>query len=426
MKLTCENTNYCATVIRIHNLVECPGLDKLVAIPAFGYSALVSKDHHIGELGVFFVAETQLSEDFCRENSLFRDKELNKDKEKSSYMENSRRIKPLKLRGNTSTALFMPLSCFTYLGVNIEDFKEGDVFTHINGNEVCRKYIIKVTQSRTNKVKGQTLKRKLVDENIFKQHIETEHFLRNLKNFKDDDTIIVTEKIHSTSGRFGYILVERKLSRFERFLKWCGVKINYHEYKYVSGSRRVVKEDGSEQSFYNENIWHNELEKIKLSIPKDTVIYGEIVGWDNDKALQKNYTYRTPQGTTELYVYRIATVNPDGFMIDWSWSQIKTFCKNNGIKYCPEIFVGKFKDFNYTIYENKKFREELGLTQCLPLDNDAPCSEGLVIRLEGTNIPYLTKYKSPDFYLHEGVVISSGIVDTESQESCVFEDCQND
>jgi hypothetical protein len=352
-------------------------------------------------------------------NNLYRDSKLNSDKDKAGYIEDSGRVKSLKLRGNTSTALFMPLSCFAYLGVNPEDFKEGDTFTHIDGREICRKYVIKVNQSRTNKVKGQTVKRKLVDENIFKRHIETEHFLRNLKQFKDDDTIIVTEKIHSTSGRFANLRIERKLSRLETVLKWLGVKIDNTEYRYICGSRQVVKEDGSEQSFYQTNVWHNEMEKIKLCIPKDTVIYGEIVGWDGEKPLQKNYTYRLPIGSTVLYVYRIASVNPDGFMVDWSWSQIKTFCNNTGIKYCPEIFVGKFKDFDYTVFENKKFREDLGLTQCLPLDDDAPCSEGLVIRLEGNNIPYLTKYKSPDFYLHEGVIISSGIVDTESQESYV-------
>jgi hypothetical protein len=425
MKLETKNVNYCATIVKIHNLVNLNGLDNLVGFPCFGNLALLSKDHFVGETGVLFTAETQLSPDFCYENSLYREKESNKDKDRVSYLENSRRVKALKLRGNVSTALFMPLSSLSYLGVNIEDFKEGQTFTHINDKEVCRKYIINTPgEKKKNKQKGETKKR-IVDENVFKQHIETEFFLRNLRNFHDNDWIIVTEKIHSTSGRFGHIKVDRELKWYERVAKFFGVKVQEKEYKRVCGSRRVVKVDGSEQSFYKNDVWKETLEKTQHLIPKDVVIYSEIVGWDGDKPLQKDYTYQMPQGTIQSYIYRIATVNDDGFMVDWSWNQIKDFCKKTGMKHVPEIWQGYFKDFDYTIYENKKFREELGLTQCLPLDPEAPCSEGVVVRLENGLVPYLTKFKSPDFYLHEGCQISAGRVDIESEESLFEEEETN-
>jgi hypothetical protein len=178
-----------------------------------------------------------------------------------------------------------------------------------------------------------------------------------------------------------------------------------------------VKIDSSEQSFYDTDVWAQTLDKIQHLIPKDCVIYGEIAGWSGDKALQKDYTYQIPLGTTQFYIYRIATVNDDGFMVDWSWNQIKSFCKNNGLLHVPEIYQGYFKDFDYRDYENKKFREELGLIQCLPLDKEAPCSEGIVVRLENNLTPYLTKFKSPEFYLHEGNEITAGRLDTETLES---------
>jgi hypothetical protein len=419
MKLTTENANYCCTVVRIHNLIPLNGLDNLLGFPCFGNLAIVNKEHSVGELGLFFTAETKLSDNFCRENNLYRDAELNKDKDKTGYIDKNR-VKSLKIRGNISTALFMPLSSLSYLGVNPEDFKEGDTFTHVNGEEVCSKYLIYVPgEKRKNKQKGQTRKR-IVDENVFKQHIETEFFLRNLKNFKDNDWIIVTEKIHSTSGRFGHIKVDRELKWYEKVCKKLGIKINEKEYRRISGSRRVVKVDSSEQSFYDTDVWAQTLDKIQHLIPKDCVIYGEIAGWGGDKPLQKDYTYQIPLGTTQFYIYRIATVNDDGFMVDWSWNQIKSFCKNNGLLYVPEIYQGYFKDFDYRDYENKKFREELGLTQCLPLDKEAPCSEGVVIRLENNLTPYLTKFKSPEFYLHEGNEITAGRIDIESQESEVI------
>jgi hypothetical protein len=417
MKLETKNPNYCATVVRIHNLIPLNGLDNLVGFPCFGNMALLSKDHTVGELGVLFTAETKLSDKFCVENNLYREKDLNKDKTKTGYIDNGR-VKPLKLRGNISTALFMPLSSFSYLGVNPEDFKEGQTFTHINDEEICRKYVIfQPGEKKKNKQKGEKKKRVYVDCNVFKEHVDTQFFLRNLKEFQPNDLIVVTEKIHSTSGRFGHIKVDRDLKWYEKLAKWFGVKVQEQQYRTVCGSRRVVKIDGSEQSFYKTDVWSETLQKIAHLIPKDVMIYGEIVGWAGDKPLQKDYTYQMPPHTTELYVYRIATVNENGFMVDWSWNQIKDFCAKTGIKHVPEIYQGFFKDFDYKVFEDKKFREELGLTQCLPLDNEAPCSEGLVVRLDNGLTPFFTKFKSPQFYLHEGCQITAGTVDIETQES---------
>lgn len=410
------NPNYCATVVRIHNLIDCEGLDNLKALPLFGYSALVGKDYQVGEIGLLFVAETKLSQDFMHHNNLNRDKSLNKDINKVGYVE--KRIKPLKLKGNISTALFIRLDCLSYLDIDASNLKEGDTFTHINNIEICSKYIIRQPNSgKKNKQRSET-KKIVVDENIFKQHIETEHFLRNLKHFKPDDMIVVTEKIHSTSGRFGKVLVDKKLSKLQKIAKFLGFNVVDKEWKSIAGSRRVVKYNDASESFYSNDVWNIELQKFAHLIPKNVIIYTEIVGWDGESKLQKDYSYQMPVGTTQSYVYRIASVNEDGFMVDWGWDQIKYWCDSVGMKHVPEVFYGRFKDFDYTIYENKKFNEDLGLSQCLPLDEGAPCSEGLVIRkIDGNPVPYLTKYKSPEFYLHEGNEINCGRVDMETQEN---------
>ena len=77
MKLTTENANYCATIVRIHNLVDLQGLDNLKGVNAFGYTALVPKNYEVGQLCVLFVAESQLSEDYVKNNNLSRKAELN-------------------------------------------------------------------------------------------------------------------------------------------------------------------------------------------------------------------------------------------------------------------------------------------------------------------------------------------------------------
>lgn len=416
MKLTNENPNYSASIVKIHNLLPLEGLDNLVGFPIYGYQALLSKDHTIGELGILFPPECKLSQEFCKENNLYREPTLNKDTTKKSYLEPSGRVKCLKLRGHKSTCLWMPLNSLDSF-CDTNKLKEGDSFTHINGKEICSKYFVRTNKVKSNKIKGQNRKVNIVDEKVFKQHVETEHFLRNLKHFKNTDWIIVTEKIHSVSGRFANLPVNRNLTFFEKVSKFLGCKVQETEYKLVAGSRRCVKLSGKDNpGYYNQDIWNAILERIGHLIPKNTVIYSEIVGWDGNKALQKDYTYQLPQGSIDNYIYRIASVNDDGFMIDWSWTQVKKFCSENRLKYVPEIWQGWFKDFDYRDYEDKKFKEELGLEQCLSLDSEAPCSEGLVIRHENGYIPYLTKFKSPEFYLHEGNSAECGR-DIETEES---------
>lgn len=422
MKLTCTEPNYAATVMRIHNTIKLDGLDNLVGIPAFGNMALITKDHEVGQLGVVFTAETKLSEKFCHENNLFRKAEMNKDQTKTGYLEEKGRVRALKLRGNVSTALFLPLSSLSYLGVNPEDFKEGDTFNEINGEKVCEKYIVITPEMRrANKVKGTTKKFNRVDAVHFPEHVDTDNYWKNKHKLKDDDWIVVSQKLHGTSARFANTIVKRKLSWIEKIAKFFGVKVQETEYDTVAGSRRVIKDikgDTKFDHFYDTDIWNHHLERVQHIIPKGFIIYGEIIGWVGDSPIQKNYTYQIPKGESEFYVYRISTINESGISVDLTWGQMVEFCKNNGLKHVTKVWEGPHKDFDESIYMDQKFVKDLGLRDCLPLDNTAECDEGVCIWVDGLK-GYILKAKSPLFLLGETKLLDAGIVDTETQESIV-------
>src|SRR5699024_9844231 len=105
------------------------------------------------------------------------------------------------------------------------------------------------------------------------------------------------------------------------------------------GSRRVIKDSRAEQNhFYDEDIYTAVGEKVKDAVPKNYILYGEIIGWvNNEKPIQPNYTYNLKPGSNELYIYRIATVNLDGFVTDLSWDGVKEFCKERGLNHVPEL-----------------------------------------------------------------------------------------
>jgi hypothetical protein len=238
--------------------------------------------------------------------------------------------------------------------------------------------------------------------------------MKELDRFDAEDEIIVTVKLHGTSARFTHQLVDRKLSLIEKLLSYF-VNINKKHYDLFCGTRNVVKYNSvHENNFYSHDIWKETLQHIKDKIPKNYVVYGEIVGWAGQKEIQKNYTYCMPKGTNKFFVYRVSIVNEDGIQIDLSWDQVKTFCQEKNLNLVPEVWRGKFKNFDHSIYENKKFLEELNLKQCLPLDKDSPCDEGIVVRKEGI-LPFLTKFKSPKFLVLETKLLDNNIYSIEDE-----------
>ena len=412
------NKNYAAAIVRIDHLNPLVNSDNLLGAPLLGMQAVVSKDTPIGTVGVVFVSGTQLSDEYTARNNLFRHKEFNEDKEQAGFIEDNRRVKALKLRGNRSDALFMPLSSLAYTKVDLSEFNVGDSFEELNGFEICKKYEVKrksVPNHEKNKHKVFTR----VDEKLFPRHYDTTQYDRVLDTFKPYTEIVVTQKLHGTLLRFSNIPVKRKLTLKEKLAKKLGVKVQAEEYAHVYGSNRVIKDANNEnqQHFYGSDIWTEAGRKYDDMIPENFVVYGELVGWNPDgSAIQKNYTYRVPHMTSEFYVYRVAQINSQGILTDLSWDQVKEFCRDRGIKTVPELWRGKHQDFNREEWLDTDYHDKLhgGYAHALPLDKESPCDEGVCIRIEGL-APYITKLKSPEFFAHESKMQDEGALDMEEE-----------
>ena len=417
MKLENKAPNYCATVVRIPALQDLEGLDNLKGVAFFGGQALVSKDYEVGTIGVVFMAETQLSKDFCHNNNLYRHHEFNKvkDPEKTGYLEDNRRVKALKLRGNVSTAFFLKMECLEYLGIDTSTLNVGDTFTHINGQEICKKYVVRHRhEGMGNKTKGKTKKFTRITNRTFPEHWDTDNYWRNIDKFKDDDQVIVTQKLHGTSARFTHQLLQNKKPWYHHPLLWLGFDVRSEEWDTVCGTRRVIKDLGSHNSYYETDVWAKHLHEINDIIPQQYVLYGEIIGWAGDKAIQKSYTYGLPQGQSDLYIYRITIVNFNGFVFDMPWDQVKRFCDSYGLKYAPELWRGPHKEFNSDLWIDIRFSES-GYPHAVPLVKEGIVDEGVCVRKEGWQ-PYVAKAKSPKFLLHETKMLDTGAVDTESEQ----------
>jgi hypothetical protein len=425
-----KNPSYVATIVRVEesNLYAVPGLDNLIGYTKFGMQALVSKDTAPG-LYVLFSTEVQLSLEFAKANNLHRDGLLNGDPLKVGYLEDNRRVKALKLRKNVSSCLLMPLDSLNYLipkGVEPQMLCEGDVFDSINGHEVCRKYVVKETKEHT---QGQPKARtRRVDAKVFPEHIDSEQYFRNSHKSPDRAHVVVSQKLHGTSVRYGNVPVLADQTWWEKLLR----RPRRTVHRFVVGSRRVVKsvdleaEEGKANWYADGDLWTRYADRQGLAdrIPKDHIVYGELVGFTGPGSpIQKDYTYAEDDGHAKLYVYRVAVVTADGRTVDYSSEQMEMFCTEVGLTPVPVLWAGPHQIFSAEHWLEKRYYDDWATGRHnfnrppVQLSDSKLVDEGICIRYDGPHGAYIVKAKSPSFFEHETKMLDAGTADLESDEA---------
>ena len=430
MRLELTDKNYCATVVCIDKLFTLEWCTNLVGFNVFGFTAIVSNDTKVWDIGVVFTAETQLSEAFCKQNNLFREPTFNEDQSKKGYIEANRRVRAVKLRWNKSSALFMPMESLNYLNLRGTDalFGVGESFNEIDGIEICKKYFVPTKQSAyANKTKGANKKFIRIDNVTFPEHRDTENYFRNKDKYMSWDYVTVSQKLHGSSGRFWYVKARKPLRWYEKLLKKIWVNISDTSYDRIYGSRKVIKNwnitEGENTGYYASNIRKVVLDRYKDRLPKDRIFYWEII-WrtETGSPIQKDYTYNLKQGECELYVYRIAIVNEDGVSVDLAMKQARSYCMLHDIPFVPILWMGNHSEFVVEDWLDKNYYPSY--VEAVPLCKESVCDEGVCIRRDGRE-NYVTKAKSPLFLEKETKDLDAWIVDTESLESNIDENENN-
>lgn len=431
--------NYSATIIKVPALRKVENSDRLYIAEALGIRVIVDSGwlEREGELAVLFPAEAQLSHLYVQRNNLFRHNELNDDVAQSGYIEDNRRVRALKLRGSISYGLLLPLASLDHLRAGVGPLREGDVFDTLAGEEVCRKYVIETKEPQPTRGERQVKKAfKRVDETFLPEHFETGQWEREKGNVAADANLIVTQKLHGTSVRLANTVVKRQLTKRERFAKkFLGAKIKDHEYDLVAGSRKVIKDPNNPEQahFYGEDVWTESLADFGDNIPKNHVIYGELVGYTvGGRAIQAGHTYECDRDgiyigeRTQLYVYRVAIITEDADLVDLSWTQVKAFCQRHSLKNVPELAQVKkmnfyVEDFTecefYDVHAKDLATGGLGYNErpVMISEGGTGVDEGIAIRVEGGMVPEFYKFKNPSHYLYESGQLDTGAADLESQ-----------
>ena len=375
---------YCGYITRLKNLRPHSNADRLQIGECFGNSVVVSLDYTENQLGVYFPSEGQLGMEFCVANDLLRRKDENGNPA-GGYMDERRCVTAIKLRGEKSDGLFLPLTSLANF-TTISDLKEGDTITILNGVEICKKYIPKIkNRSEWHGGGSKGHKTKVNFAPTFAQHVETQQLAYHLNDFRACDVVELSLKLHGTSARTGYLPLIRNKKRtlWQKIMRKPAD--TYTEYGYVTGTRRVVLDEKHDGGFYDDNQFRLEMaKKFEGKLHKGETVYYEIVGFVNentpimasvknskikDKEFSKMYGEETvfsygcdPNGdweetscapdefyvdgptaaTTEIipprcqvYVYRMTMSNDEGDVVEMSPEQMRLRCDQMGVKYVP-------------------------------------------------------------------------------------------
>ena len=451
---------YKAYITELKNVRPHSNADRLQLGDCFGNTVCVNLDYTEGQLGVYFPTDGQLSVEFAEYNNLLRKKD-EAGNNIGGYMDpNKRNVCAIKLRGEKSDGLFLPLESLAYTGVDLDSLHAGDVIDGVlNGHNICCKYIPRKNIVEYNKQKyGSKVPRiKIPLVPLFAEHADTEQLAYNLAAFKSGDEIEITLKMHGTSQRTGYLPVLKRFKRtlWDRITRKQGKPI--YEYDYVSGTRRTVLEN-FEGGFYGSNEFrqqHHDAFVGKLN--KGETVYYEVVGFTHTGApimgngknekLGKDFVKQYGKTTTfsygcesdgyvgeapkvtdahgvelikfdfrpqsDIYVYRMTMTNEDGFVVEYTPDFMRYRCEQMGVK-CVSVFEHCFvpntpcpeydeiTGFNFAGEFVKTLAEKY-------YDGTDPIGkthirEGVVVRI--LNRPKFTAYKHKNFSFKvlEGII----------------------
>lgn len=432
------NENYAAHIVKIDNKIELPGMRTLCATTIFGQNVLINKNTEIGTLGIFFPIECLIDKEFLSKNNLFKHSDLNEDKTKTGFFEDSQRVKCLSFQGNKSEGFFIPIEALSYLG-NTNGLEDGITFDTIDGKMICKKYIVnkKEIQNKTSegsKAKKAKKKAEKFDRMIpgqFKFHGDTGNAAYHFFKFQPEQIIGISNKIHGSSFIVANTLTKRPMTWFEKFLnKWLKVKIDDKVYDHIAASRTVIKNKNINQEsgsgFYNFDIWTDIKERIKHLIPPGYTVYGEVFGYlPTGGMIQKGYHYGCNKQEYRIIIYRVTITNAEGLTFELSEPQIQEFCRERDLPAKEMFYYGKAKDLfpelalddNWSENFYNKMRSSFNLEQMCPLNNNEVPAEGVVLRIDRSSSFDAFKVKSFLFNKRETQMLDKGEVDIESEES---------
>lgn len=314
-----DNVDFKVEVCTIDSVMKHPNADRLSLYLVKGWQVVGSKDQYkVGDKVVYIPVDSVLPP--ALEAKLF--------PEDSKIKLHNSRIRAIKIRQFVSQGMLVDLEQM----VNLCLFKKYPTV----GDDLTAETGIKKYEPPTPKFQqGQSSPASKKKQN---KHFQVYTKFPRIQNyptmFEPEDVVVITEKIHGTNFRAGWVPFEAT-SLWKKFLEL--VKLA-PKWQFVYGSHYVQLSDKLlYKGYYEQNVYAKMVSKYKLKerLQKGDVIYGEIYG----AGIQKGYTYGL-KDDIDLVVFDIQR---NGEYLGYEEFEENAFY-GYSLPLAPRIFEGKYKD----------------------------------------------------------------------------------
>lgn len=321
-------------IVKIESVTPHPNADRLDLLKIKDWQCVSAKGQfQPGDLAVYFPIDSLLPSEV--ETKIF-------GIDSKVKLTNSR-VRTIKLRGALSQGLVIKPEIIGLAGsegldltstLNITKYEPPTKLNSFSNNQQTSK---KQTNPHFNKYTG----------------------IENAKNFPslflEMDEVSVTEKIHGTNFRAGWVPFFAD-TLWKRLKQWLGFA---PKWEFAYGSHNVqLQSKMLYTGYYDKNVYAEAV--VKYSLPKilkpGEVIYGEIYG----DGIQKGYPYGCNNGERKAVFFDLKIdgvyVNPDTFF---------NFARERDLPFVPELYRGffnkeeilKLRDGNSVLVSSQKVRE---------------------------------------------------------------------
>lgn len=302
-------------VCEIKNIESHPNADRLDIAQVKGWNCIVGKNQYkIGDWVVFFPPDSIIP------NNIIEKYEL-------EFLKKDGRVGTLKLRGFISQGLVLPVT-----GLCSEWIDLGDNVADILG---IKKYEV---QERIVSKSGKITSKK-VQNPYFSKYTEIENVKNFDREFQEGDIVVITEKIHGSNIRFGWLPIEInfKNGNVLGILRSLWKKyILGEKCEFVYGSHNVQLQFVNDKNFYGKNIYAEVLKGVdKYLLPAGYIFYGEVYG----KGVQD---LEYGKSGLDLALFDIKNIQT-GEYIDIL--KMFSMCTELGLMTVPILYQGQF-DYN--------------------------------------------------------------------------------
>lgn len=360
-------------VCQVKEIQPIPKADRLELVLVKGWQCVVQKDRFkIGDSVVYIPIDSILPHDL--ENILFGpDSKITLDKS---------RVRTIKIRGAISQGLVIGLPEIG-LDPNLE------IGTNVQEKLGIKKY--EPPERRSGSItRGQQTSKKQINP-YFSKYSDIE----NIKNYPDillGEEVLISEKIHGTNWRAGYVpVITRNI-----WMRIINKLFKYYKNKqeFVYGSKNIqlqyklLKESKYFDEMFGKNIYWGMVQKYdiidKLKEYKNIILYGEAYG----NGVQKNYHYGCKQGEHKLVIIDIKI---DGVYLNTL--EAKDFANLLGLDFVPILYEGILEEDTIS---------KIDMTHSV-LVPEQKIMEGVVIRRKEEKQSYMgrniLKYLNPIYLL---------------------------